>query len=62
MKKESLSSTVERILSLLEIFMQNPEGLSPQEILEQTKISRSTLFTLLKELKDSKEEKSKGSC
>ena len=52
MKKESLSSTVERILSLLEIFMQNPEGLSPQEILEQTKISRSTLFTLLKELKD----------
>ncbi|MBE0688242.1 MAG: pyridoxamine 5'-phosphate oxidase family protein, partial [Anaerolineaceae bacterium] len=33
-------------------FMQNPEGLTPQEILEQTKISRSTLFTLLKELKD----------
>lgn len=52
MKKEALSSTIERTLSLLEIFMQNPEGLSPQEILEQTKISRSTLFTLLKELKD----------
>ncbi|PKO06128.1 MAG: hypothetical protein CVU41_08435 [Chloroflexi bacterium HGW-Chloroflexi-3] len=52
MKKETLSSTIERTLGLLEFFMQNPEGLSPQEILEQTKISRSTLFTLLKELKD----------
>jgi DNA-binding IclR family transcriptional regulator/nitroimidazol reductase NimA-like FMN-containing flavoprotein (pyridoxamine 5'-phosphate oxidase superfamily) len=52
MKKESLSTTIERTLALLEIFIQNPEGLSPQEILEQTKISRSTLFTLLKELKD----------
>lgn len=52
MKKETVSSTIERTLALLEIFIQNPEGLSPQEILEQTKISRSTLFTLLKELKD----------
>ncbi|PKO10033.1 MAG: hypothetical protein CVU40_07415 [Chloroflexi bacterium HGW-Chloroflexi-2] len=52
MIKETLSSTIERTLALLEIFMQNPEGLNPQEILEQTKISRSTLFTLLKELKD----------
>lgn len=52
MKKEPLSSTIERILSLLEIFIQHPEGLSPQEILEISTISRSTLFTLLKELKD----------
>ncbi len=52
MKKESLSSTIERILSLLELFIQHPDGLSPQEILEKSPISRSTLFTLLKELKD----------
>lgn len=52
MKKELLSSTIERALSLLETFIQNPEGLNPQEILEQTQIPRSTLFTLLKELKD----------
>jgi len=52
MKKEILSSTIERTLSLLEIFMQNPDGLNPQEILDRTSISRSTLFTLLKELKD----------
>ncbi len=52
MKKEPLSSTIERALSLLETFIQNPEGMSPQEILDQTQISRSTLFTLLKELKD----------
>ncbi|MDX9850138.1 MAG: helix-turn-helix domain-containing protein [Anaerolineaceae bacterium] len=52
MKKESLPSTIERTLSLLEIFIQHPEGLSPQEILEQTSISRSTLFILLKELKE----------
>ncbi len=52
MKKEPLSSTIERTLSLLETFIQHPEGLSPQEILEQTNISRSTLFTLLKELKE----------
>ncbi|MDO9086636.1 MAG: pyridoxamine 5'-phosphate oxidase family protein [Anaerolineaceae bacterium] len=52
MKNEPLSSTIERALSLLEIFLQNPDGLNPQEILEKTNISRSTLFTLLKELKD----------
>lgn len=52
MKKEPLSSTIERILSLLEIFIQHPEGLNPQEILEKSMISRSTLFTFLKELKD----------
>ena len=52
MKKEPLSSTIERILSLLEIFIQHPEGLNPQEILEKSTISRSTLFTFLKELKD----------
>lgn len=52
MKKESLSSTIERILSLLELFIQHPDGLSPQEILEKSSISRSSLFTLLKELKD----------
>ncbi len=52
MKKETLSTTIERTLSLLEIFFQYPDGLNPQEILDQLKISRSTLFTLLKELKD----------
>ena len=52
MKKESLSSTIERTLALLEIFIQNPDGLNPQEILDKTNISRSTLFSLLKELKD----------
>lgn len=52
MKKESLSSSIERILSLLEVFVQHPEGLNPQEILDKSSISRSTLFTILKELKD----------
>lgn len=52
MKKEPLSSSIERILSLIELFIQHPEGLSPQEILEKSPISRSSLFTLLKELKD----------
>ena len=52
MNKDPLSSTIERTLSLLEIFIQNPEGLNPQEILDKIQISRSTLFSLLKELKD----------
>ena len=52
MENETLTSTIERTLSVLELFIQNPEGLNPQEILEKRNISRSTLFTILKELKE----------
>ncbi len=45
-------SPTHRTLSLIELFLNQPEGLSPTEIAEQLTISRSTLFTLLKELKD----------
>lgn len=52
MKKETVNTTIERALFLLELFIKNPEGLTPQEILDSVEISRSTLFILLKELKD----------
>lgn len=52
MENDTLSSTIERALSVLELFIQNPDGLNPQEILDKKNISRSTLFTLLKELKE----------
>lgn len=45
-------SPTERILSLIELFLNQPDGLSPTEIAELLTISRSTLFALLKELKD----------
>lgn len=52
MKKDSISSTIQRTLKIIELFLSNPDGLTPQEILDETKISRSTLFSLLKSLKE----------
>src|SRR5665648_46760 len=52
MKKDSISSTIQRTLKIIELFLSNLDGLTPQEILDETKISRSTLFSLLKSLKE----------
>lgn len=52
MKNDSVSSTIQRTLAIIELFLSNPDGLTPQEILDETKISRSTLFSLLKSLKE----------
>ena len=52
MKKDSISSTIQRALTIIELFLSNPDGLTPQEILDETEISRSTLFSLLKSLKE----------
>ena len=41
-------STAERILRVLECILARSDGLSPQEILEQVDISRSSLFPLLR--------------
>jgi len=46
------NSPTERALSLITLFLNQPNGLSPTDIYEKLTISRSTLFTLLKELKD----------
>jgi DNA-binding IclR family transcriptional regulator len=46
------NSPTERTLSLIELFLNQSDGLSPTDIYEQLNISRSTLFSLLKELKD----------
>lgn len=45
-------STAERILRVLECILARSDGLSPQEILEQVDISRSSLFPLLRTLKN----------
>lgn len=50
--QDELTSPTERVLALIELFHGHYEGLSPVEIQEQVSISRSTLFSLLKELKD----------
>jgi len=52
MEKNTLSSTIERTLNILELFLNQPNGFSAQEIIEKTRISRSTLFSMLKALKD----------
>jgi DNA-binding IclR family transcriptional regulator/nitroimidazol reductase NimA-like FMN-containing flavoprotein (pyridoxamine 5'-phosphate oxidase superfamily) len=48
---DDISSTAARTLRLAEALLLHPEGLSPQELLEQAGGSRSTLFVLLQELK-----------
>ncbi len=52
MQKDSLVSTAERTLKLVELFLSHPEGLTPQEILPQFGISRGALFLLLRTLKN----------
>ncbi|MEN8173201.1 MAG: pyridoxamine 5'-phosphate oxidase family protein [Chloroflexota bacterium] len=44
-------SSPENTLRILEFLRQNPEGITPNNILAQVEISRSSLFSLLKELK-----------
>jgi DNA-binding IclR family transcriptional regulator len=41
----------ERTLQLLELLLENPDGLTPQEFLNQLDLSRSSLFSLLQTLK-----------
>jgi DNA-binding IclR family transcriptional regulator len=43
--------TAEDTITLLELLLQNPEGVSPQDCLARLDVSRSTLFNLLRELK-----------
>lgn len=52
MKNDSLITTAERTLKLVELFLSHPEGLTPQEILPQLGISRGALFLLLRTLKN----------
>jgi DNA-binding IclR family transcriptional regulator len=52
MEKNTLSSTIERTLIILELFLNQPNGFTAQEIIEKTGISRSTMFSMLKVLKD----------
>lgn len=49
--RDPIASTAERTLRVLECVLAQPDGLSPQEILAQVEISRSTLFLLLSTLK-----------
>ncbi len=43
MENNSLSSTIERTLMILELFLNQPNGFTAQEMIEKTGISRSTL-------------------
>lgn len=53
MKEEFSISQSEKLLGLIDRFIKNAEGFSPTELLESgLNIPRSTLFNLLKELKD----------
>ncbi len=47
-----IASTAERTLRVLECILARPDGQSPQEILDQVAVSRSTLFLLLRTLKN----------
>ena len=51
MNDEPLAPTIERTLRVVELLLANPNGLSPQDLLIQVEISRSTLFALLRTLK-----------
>ena len=52
MESNSLTSTIQRTLAILELFLENKESITAQEIVDQTGISRSTVFSMLKVLKD----------
>jgi DNA-binding IclR family transcriptional regulator/nitroimidazol reductase NimA-like FMN-containing flavoprotein (pyridoxamine 5'-phosphate oxidase superfamily) len=51
MTPDLLVPTAERTLRLIELLLDHPEGLSPQEILPHLDLSRSSLFLLLRTLK-----------
>ena len=52
MSNESLVPTAERTLQLIELLLNEKEGQTPQELLMQLDISRSSLFMLLRTLKN----------
>lgn len=51
MTEDSLVPTAERTLRLIELLLEQPDGLTAQEMLLQIDISRSSLFVLLNTLK-----------
>jgi DNA-binding IclR family transcriptional regulator len=51
MQQENFLPTVERTLQIIELIAQNPQGISPQEIIGVLDLPRSTLFQILKTLK-----------
>jgi DNA-binding IclR family transcriptional regulator len=51
MNQENYIPAVERTVQLIEIVAQNPQGISPQEIMNALEMPRSTLFQMLKTLK-----------
>ena len=51
MPVELQTSTVERTLRLVELLLAQPDGLSPQELMFQAGLPRSSLFQLLNTLK-----------
>lgn len=52
MPKNPFPTSLEKILGLLELFLAQPDGFTPQELLARSELSRSSLYTLLAELKD----------
>ncbi len=52
MPNEPLIPIVDRTLSLIKLLLENPEGLTPQELILQVDAPRSSLFQLLKTLKN----------
>ena len=51
MEQENFLPAVERTLQLIELIVQNPQGITPQEMLTTLDVPRSTLFQMLKTLK-----------
>jgi len=51
MPEENLVPTAENTLKIIELLLDQPDGLSPQEMLPYLEVSRSSLFLLLRTLK-----------
>ena len=51
MPQETLTTTAERTLRLVELLLAHPDGLTPQDMLPHLGVSRSSLFILLRTLK-----------
>ena len=51
MNQENFIPAVERTVQLIEIIAQSPQGISPQEMMNALEMPRSTLFQMLKTLK-----------
>ncbi|RMF44253.1 MAG: winged helix-turn-helix transcriptional regulator, partial [Anaerolineae bacterium] len=48
---QSPAPAVQRTIQIIELLLQNPDGLTPQELLSRVDTSRSTLFAMLRTLK-----------